>query len=137
MTRVLILGGYGNFGSYIARSLAPEPCIQLLIAGRSRERANAFAASLNAANPAEGHAVDIASDMGAHLSNVGPDMVIREAARQVLESHHPVKVVADGQLLGVVDSPQVLEVVAGARLHPPEDVAVPSPRPPQPEPAAP
>ena len=76
MTRVLILGGYGNFGSYIARSLAPEPCIQLLIAGRSRERANAFAASLDAANPAEGHAIDIAFDIGAYLSNVAPDMVI-------------------------------------------------------------
>jgi hypothetical protein len=31
----------------------------------------------------------------------------------VLASHHPVKVVAGGQLLGVVDSPQILEVIAG------------------------
>jgi glycine betaine/proline transport system ATP-binding protein len=68
---------------------------------------------------------------------LGPDIVIREAARQVLESHHPVKVVADGQLLGVVDSMQVLEVVAGARLTPPEPIDVPGPRPSQPEPAAP
>jgi glycine betaine/proline transport system ATP-binding protein len=68
---------------------------------------------------------------------LGPDVVIQEAARQVLESHHPVKVVADGQLLGVVDSAQVLEVVAGSRLNAPGEAEVPAPRPSQPEPAAP
>ncbi len=46
-------------------------------------------------------------------SELGPDVVIRDAARQVLASHHPVKVVANGQLLGVVDSNQILEVIAG------------------------
>jgi saccharopine dehydrogenase-like NADP-dependent oxidoreductase len=36
--RVLIIGGYGNFGSYIAKSLAGDPTIQLLIGGRSIEK---------------------------------------------------------------------------------------------------
>ncbi len=44
---------------------------------------------------------------------MGPDVVIRDAAKQVLASHHPVKVVQDGQLLGIVDSTQIVEAIAG------------------------
>ena len=44
---------------------------------------------------------------------LGPDVVIRDAIRTVLGSAHPVKVVSDGQLLGVVDSHQILAVIAG------------------------
>ena len=74
--RILVLGGYGNFGSHIARSLAPNPDIQLVIAGRSGESAEAMAASLKAANPAEGRAIDIGGDLDAALGEVAPDMVI-------------------------------------------------------------
>jgi hypothetical protein len=74
--RVLILGGYGNFGSYIARSLARDPEIELLIGGRSQARAAAFAASIDAAAPVEGHAIDILSGLGARLAELAPDMVI-------------------------------------------------------------
>lgn len=76
MKRVLILGGYGNFGSYIAHSLASEPSIQLQIAGRSKGRASAFAASLSAANAAEGHSVDIGAGFGRRLQELAPNMVI-------------------------------------------------------------
>ncbi|MDQ1752785.1 MAG: glycine betaine/proline transport system ATP-binding protein [Pseudonocardiales bacterium] len=43
---------------------------------------------------------------------LGPDTVVREAVRAVLESAHPVKVVADGRLLGVIGDPEILRVVA-------------------------
>lgn len=76
MNRILILGGYGNFGSCIARALAPDPGVQLLISGRSRERAAALAASLDAANPAEVRSADIASGLEACLRECTPDMVI-------------------------------------------------------------
>ena len=76
MKRVLILGGYGNFGSHIARSLAPNPGILLLIAGRSFERASAMAASLEAANRAEALSIDVAKDLGTNLREAAPDMVI-------------------------------------------------------------
>ena len=45
---------------------------------------------------------------------LGPDVLVREATRQVLESAHPVKVVADGQLLGVIGDEEILAVVADA-----------------------
>lgn len=76
MKRVLILGGYGNFGSYIAHSLASQPDIKLLIAGRSRERALAFANSISATNPAESCALDIRRPLDDFLRELSPDMVI-------------------------------------------------------------
>lgn len=56
--------------------------------------------------PAEGEALD-----GPEL---GPDVVIRDAIRTVSESTAPVKIVADGQLLGVVGRDDLLNVIAGA-----------------------
>ncbi len=76
MTRVLIIGGYGNFGSYIARALANDANILPLIGGRSKQKADAFAASLNAVNSATGHFVDIDADIGSRLSELRPDIVI-------------------------------------------------------------
>lgn len=76
MKRTLIIGGYGNFGSYIARALATDPNIALLIGGRSRAKADAFAAGLDAKNPAHGCTVDIDQDVGARLHEIRPDIVI-------------------------------------------------------------
>ena len=40
--RVLILGGYGTFGGNIARLLADEKGLTLVISGRKRRKAEAF-----------------------------------------------------------------------------------------------
>lgn len=50
MPRILILGGYGTFGSRIARLLAKHRRWSLLVAGRSKEKAEAFAHALGDAN---------------------------------------------------------------------------------------
>jgi glycine betaine/proline transport system ATP-binding protein len=42
---------------------------------------------------------------------VGPDVIARDAARLVLSSQSPVKVVRDGKLLGVVDDDAILRVI--------------------------
>ena len=76
MSRVLVLGGYGNFGGYISRRLAADPSIQLLIGGRSKVRADAFAAGLGAANAPETFAVDRDGDLAAVLAAARPDLVI-------------------------------------------------------------
>jgi hypothetical protein len=44
--KVLILGGYGTFGGRLARLLADEERLILLIAGRSLARAESFCARL-------------------------------------------------------------------------------------------
>lgn len=76
MTRVLIIGGYGNFGGYIARTLARDPALTLVIAGRSLAKATAFAAGLHAGNPAEGVSLDITADVAAAIAAVRADIVI-------------------------------------------------------------
>jgi saccharopine dehydrogenase-like NADP-dependent oxidoreductase len=48
VARVLIIGAYGHFGGYIARSLAGDAEIRLLVGGRSIAKAQAFIASIRA-----------------------------------------------------------------------------------------
>ncbi len=74
--RVLILGGYGNFGSFIAKTLAKEPKLQIIVAGRSLPKAQAFVATLDAANLAEAKAIDIHDDISTALSSIQPHIVI-------------------------------------------------------------
>jgi glycine betaine/proline transport system ATP-binding protein len=45
---------------------------------------------------------------------LGPDVVVIDAARPVLDAGKPVKVVEDGQLLGVVTGDEIFAVLAGA-----------------------
>lgn len=75
-TRVLVLGATGNFGSYVARSLAADPNIILLVASRSLTKASAFAGGLDAVRPAEAHAVDIFDDLSEAFARARPDVVI-------------------------------------------------------------
>jgi hypothetical protein len=46
MRRILILGGYGTFGSRIARLLAKQKRWTVIVAGRSKQKADAFARSI-------------------------------------------------------------------------------------------
>lgn len=48
--RILVMGGYGNFGQRICRELVKEANTALIIAGRSRQRADDFINTLNAGN---------------------------------------------------------------------------------------
>lgn len=70
--RILIIGGYGNFGSFIARRLAREADIRVIIAGRSEEKARVLAESLNA----EWAVLDIGKDLDDGLEKIKPDIVI-------------------------------------------------------------
>jgi saccharopine dehydrogenase-like NADP-dependent oxidoreductase len=74
--RVLIIGGYGNFGSYIARNLAQDANIQLVIGGRSQAKAEQFSAALQAVNSMESHGLDIEANLDQALRRIMPDIVI-------------------------------------------------------------
>lgn len=77
MIRVLVLGGTGNFGGTVARALADEPEIQLIIGSRDEARAHRTAAALNAHVPAEAVVLDIAApDLATALRAARPDLVI-------------------------------------------------------------
>lgn len=77
--RVVVLGGYGHFGGRICRALATEPDITLIIAGRHRDAAQAFAQTLPvvARECAECAVLDHASgDFAQALAALSPDLVI-------------------------------------------------------------
>lgn len=86
-TRVLIIGGYGNFGGYIARALAADPNISLLIGGRSQEKSDAFAGELDSLHAAQGRRIDIDDDVAARLSEIGPDIVIHTTGPFQTQDH--------------------------------------------------
>lgn len=46
--KVIVLGGYGNFGARICRALAHDPAVQLVVAARNKAAAKAFAQALGA-----------------------------------------------------------------------------------------
>lgn len=74
--RVLILGGTGNFGGYVARMLADDPAITLILASRDVEKARLAANALAAANPVEALGVDIRGFIGDSIASAYPDVVI-------------------------------------------------------------
>lgn len=72
MKRVLVIGGYGNFGSYISRSLANQENINLVIAGRSLSKAQYLAEEIGG----EATVIDIHHDLEARLREIRPYIVI-------------------------------------------------------------
>ena len=72
--KVLILGGYGNFGKRIAAALIRHR-VPVIIAGRSRAKAEALARSF-ATLFAEFAAFDVASDLSTQLERLNPAVVV-------------------------------------------------------------
>lgn len=70
--RVLIIGGYGNFGSFITKKLAQDKNLHIIIAGRSQEKADKLAREVGA----EAVALDIHAGLTDALATIKPDIVI-------------------------------------------------------------
>ena len=113
MKRVLIIGGYGNFGSYVARELAVDPNISLLIGGRSQDKADAFAASLHAINPATGCALDIAGNIEERLREIAPHIVIHTTGPFQSQDHRVARgaVAAGAHYLDLADARQFVATI--------------------------
>ncbi|KTD79387.1 saccharopine dehydrogenase family protein [Legionella waltersii] len=73
---VLIIGGYGNFGKYIAKVLCQDPRIELAILGRDRQKAEDLVKTLNSANPITIHTRDIFQNPEDTLKQINPYVVI-------------------------------------------------------------
>jgi hypothetical protein len=75
--KILIIGGYGVFGGRIVELLENEPRLNLLIGGRSVEKARAYIVSRTQARALlEPAALDRDGDIGKHLSVFRPALVI-------------------------------------------------------------
>ena len=74
--KVLIIGGYGTFGGRLARLLANEPDLTLLIAGRTLHKARSFVTSIEsraAISPVE---FDRNRDVTQQIANLSPAIVV-------------------------------------------------------------
>lgn len=74
MGKVLILGGYGNFGKRIALALTKKN-ISVVVAGRNREKAEALAATLPA-TLAEIAVFDVTKELSFQLEKLRPAVVV-------------------------------------------------------------
>ncbi len=74
--RILVIGGYGNFGSFISQKLAKNPDMQVIVAGRSQEKAEAFRGQLNAVNPPIAAALDVTNNLSCQLERLDPYVVV-------------------------------------------------------------
>jgi hypothetical protein len=74
--RVLIVGGYGVFGGRIVALLEDEPRLTLIVAGRSRGRAEEFARSRSARAGIEAAVFDRDGDVAAQLAALAPAVVV-------------------------------------------------------------
>lgn len=74
--RVLIIGGYGIFGGRLARLLADEEKLALIIAGRSKTKAADFCNSFSSHAQKEPLFFDRDKDIETQLSRIAPDIVI-------------------------------------------------------------
>ena len=91
--KILILGGYGTFGGRLASLLAPDPRVDLVIAGRSLEKARQFVATLPADTGASPIAIDRDSGLDAAISSIAPDVVVDATGPFQLYGDDPYRVV--------------------------------------------
>ena len=75
MKRVLIIGGYGNFGTIITKTLANDPNITIIVAGRSAVKARELAKQYRT----EWVATDTHQNLDAALKDTQADIVIHTA----------------------------------------------------------
>jgi len=73
--KVLVLGGSGVFGQNICRHLAQDTGIEVIAAGRSQAKLDAFAAEVNVKIAA----FDIVDDLDGALVNLRPNLVVHAA----------------------------------------------------------
>jgi hypothetical protein len=99
--RILILGGYGTFGGRLAQLLADEARLTLIIAGRSRQKAEAFGTALRATATLEPLAFDRDGDVERALTTVKPDVVVDASGPFQLYAGDPYRVVRACVVLGI------------------------------------
>ena len=76
--KILVLGGYGNFGARICRALKDDPAIELVVGGRDADQARGFAAELGCG--AAGVAIDHSSfELAGELKRLGVELLIHTA----------------------------------------------------------
>lgn len=83
--RILVIGGYGNFGQFISRRLAQEADVQVQIAGRDLAKAKTLATQLNTTLPTPNPVLAVQLDIHSNLESV----LLREQPFAVIHTSGP------------------------------------------------
>jgi short subunit dehydrogenase-like uncharacterized protein len=77
--RILVIGGYGVFGGRLVRLLADEEGLTLLVAGRSRSKAEAFCRGVFGRATIVPELLDRDADLAVSITSLRPDIVVDAA----------------------------------------------------------
>ena len=115
--KILIIGGYGIFGGRLAKLLADEAALTLIIAGRSRVKAQAFCNGLPAKATLIPHIFDREGDLEAQLEELSPDVVVDASGPFQNYGQDPYRVINACLTLGIhyLDLADGSDFVAGIR----------------------
>jgi hypothetical protein len=99
--KILILGGYGTFGGRLAQLLAGDQRLRLLVAGRSRQKAEAFCRELPVGAQKIALFFDRDGDVEAQLREIKPDLVVDATGPFQIYGDDPYRVVKASIATGV------------------------------------
>lgn len=99
--KVLILGGYGTFGGRLAQLLADEDRLTLVIAGRSKARAEEFCVRISAKAEFTATVFDRDGDVEAQLALLKPDIVVDASGPFQAYGDDPYRVVRAATAQGI------------------------------------
>jgi hypothetical protein len=74
--KILIIGGYGTFGGRLAQLLADEEGLTLIIAGRSKQKAEAFCKQISSKVNMIPLSFDRDGDVETQIRNISPTLVV-------------------------------------------------------------
>lgn len=74
--KILILGGYGTFGGRLAKLLADDNRITLIIAGRSKQKAEDFCKNLTSGADRIAFSFDRNGDVESQIREINPSLVV-------------------------------------------------------------
>ena len=89
--RVLVIGGYGNFGSHITKRLAIEENIQLIVAGRNLHKADEYVKTIHCNLKPETASLDSHCHLEKSLAEIAPDIVIHTSGPYQSQDYHVAK----------------------------------------------
>ncbi|MGE0152866.1 MAG: DUF4166 domain-containing protein [Reyranellaceae bacterium] len=113
--RVLIVGGYGTFGGRLARLLAGNPRLHLIVAGRSLSAATKFCAALQPGAGREAAAFDRDGDVAAQIAALKPHVLVDASGPFQAYGAQPYRLVEAciGQAIHYIDLADGAAFVAG------------------------
>jgi Domain of unknown function (DUF4166)/Saccharopine dehydrogenase NADP binding domain len=99
--KILILGGYGTFGGRLVKLLADEERLTLVVAGRSKPRAEEFCGGLPSKAELIALAFDRDGDVETQMGAIMPDIVVDASGPFQFYGSDPYRVVRAALALGI------------------------------------